>query len=187
MYTLAKKKPKKSDFQNAVIPQPVGGFLFSTPEMKARVAYVPFLLYKPINKMEIWIILEHEFQKISNNKYYQHNLHWYFFQYISQDKSYISFLFSGLDSRNGTYASLAFISGVERKNSSTRCGITAFWKSVKKYHFKKKSGVAGGFGSQPRLAKHIFGTKQYRRYTSACTLGEWSALFVICRHHDIPV
>ena len=128
-YTLAKKKPKKSDFQNAVIPQPVGGFLFSTPEMKARVAYVPFLLSKPINKMEIWIILEHEFQKISNNKYYQHNLHWYFFQYISQDKSDISFLFSGLDSRNGTYASLAFISGVENKNPSTGCGITAFWKS----------------------------------------------------------
>ncbi len=44
------KKTKKSDFQNAVIPQPVGGFLFSTPEMKARDAYVPFLLSKPLNK-----------------------------------------------------------------------------------------------------------------------------------------
>ena len=50
MYTLAKKKPKKSDFQNAVIPQPVDGFLCSTPEMKARDAYVPFLILKPINK-----------------------------------------------------------------------------------------------------------------------------------------
>ena len=46
------KKTKKSDFQNAVIPQPVGGFLFSTPEMKARDAYVPFLLSKPLNKNE---------------------------------------------------------------------------------------------------------------------------------------
>ena len=49
-----------------------------------------------------------------------------FFQFISQDGSEISLLFSGLDSRNGTYASLAFISGVGRKNPSTRCGITAF-------------------------------------------------------------
>ena len=79
--------------------------------------------------MKIWIILEHEFQKISNNKYFQYNLHWYFSQYISQDESDISFLFSGLDNRNGTYASLAFISGVENKNPPTGCGITAFWKS----------------------------------------------------------
>ena len=50
----------------------------------------------------------------------------YLLKYISQDNSEIVFLFSGLDCRNGTYASLAFISGVERKNSSTRCGITAF-------------------------------------------------------------
>ena len=59
----------------------------------------------------------------------------YLFQFISQDNSEISFLFSGLDSRNGTYASLAFISGVERKNSSTRCGITAFLKSAKTRFF----------------------------------------------------
>ena len=45
---------------------------------------------------------------------------------MSQDNSDISFLFSGLDSRNGTYASVAFISGVERKNLPTHCGITAF-------------------------------------------------------------
>ena len=42
-----------ADFKNALIPQPIDGFSFPTPEMKARDAYVPFLLYKPINKMEI--------------------------------------------------------------------------------------------------------------------------------------
>ena len=41
------------DFKNALISQPVDGFLFPTPEMKARDAYVPFLLSKPINKIEI--------------------------------------------------------------------------------------------------------------------------------------
>ena len=42
-----------TDFQNAVIPQWVGRFLRSTPEMKATDAYVPFLLSKPLNKNEI--------------------------------------------------------------------------------------------------------------------------------------
>ena len=42
-----------ADFQNAVFSQPIDGFLFSTPEMKARDAYVPFLLSKPLNKMYI--------------------------------------------------------------------------------------------------------------------------------------
>ena len=42
-----------TDFQNAVIPQRVDEFLRSTPEMKARGAYVPFLLSKPLNKNEI--------------------------------------------------------------------------------------------------------------------------------------
>ena len=42
-----------ADFQNALIPQPLDGFLFPTPEMKARDAYVPFLLSKPTNKIEI--------------------------------------------------------------------------------------------------------------------------------------
>ena len=41
------------DFQNAVILQPVNEFLCPTPEMKARDAYVPFLLSKPLNKNEI--------------------------------------------------------------------------------------------------------------------------------------
>ena len=44
--------PLFADFQNAVIPQRVDGFLFPTPEMKARDAYVPFLLFKPHNKNE---------------------------------------------------------------------------------------------------------------------------------------
>ena len=74
----------------------------------------------------------HEFEKISNNKYYQHNiLILVFSQIISQDNSQISFLFDGLDSSNGTYASLAFISGVGNKNPSMGCGITAFLKSAK--------------------------------------------------------
>ena len=38
----------------------------------------------------------------------------------------ISILMCGLYSRNGTYASMAFIFGVEHKNPSTGCGITAF-------------------------------------------------------------
>ena len=42
-----------TDFKNAVIPQLVDGFLRPTPEMKARDAYVPFLLSKPLNKKEI--------------------------------------------------------------------------------------------------------------------------------------
>ena len=42
-----------ADFQNTVILQRVDGLLFPTPEMKARDAYVPFLLSKPLNKNEI--------------------------------------------------------------------------------------------------------------------------------------
>ena len=95
-------------------------------------AYVSFLLSKPLNKNTIselsWDIYV---KNICNIKYYQKS-QLIFSQFISQDNSEISFLFSGLDSRNGTYASLAFISGVERKNPSTGCGITAFLKSVKK-------------------------------------------------------
>ena len=79
--------------------------------------------------------MRYKLKKISNIKISQ----LIFFQFISHDNSKISFLFSGLDSRNGTYASLAFISGVERKKSSTRCGITAFLKSVKKCYFFKNT------------------------------------------------
>ena len=41
-------------FENALIQQPLDGFWFPTPEMKALDAYVPFLLSKPLNKNEIW-------------------------------------------------------------------------------------------------------------------------------------
>ena len=41
-------------FENALVPQPLDGFWFPTPEMKAMNAYVPFLLSKPLNKNEIW-------------------------------------------------------------------------------------------------------------------------------------
>ena len=35
-----------TDFQNAVILQPLDGFLYPTPEMKARDVYVSFLAFK---------------------------------------------------------------------------------------------------------------------------------------------
>ena len=44
---------------------------------------------------------------------------------VSQNNSELAFLLIDLDSRNGTYASLAFISGVEHKNPSSGCEITA--------------------------------------------------------------
>ena len=73
----------------------------------------------------------HEFEKISNNKIILSTLlYWYFSQIISRENSQISFLSDGLDSRNGTYASLAFISGVGNTNPSMGCGITAFLKSA---------------------------------------------------------
>ena len=43
--------PCFTDFLNAVNSQLVDGFFCSTPEMKARDAYVPFLLFKPLNKI----------------------------------------------------------------------------------------------------------------------------------------
>ena len=51
-YEMLNRELRKEleDFQNDVIPQRVDGFLCSTPEMKARDAYVPFLLSKPLNK-----------------------------------------------------------------------------------------------------------------------------------------
>ena len=47
-----------TNFQNYVIPQLIDGFLCSTPEMKARDAYVPFLVYKSLNKCEILDFLD---------------------------------------------------------------------------------------------------------------------------------
>ena len=94
--------------------------------MKATDAYVRFLLSKPSNKNEIAQLSWDKNWKIYHLRFF-HNIYiWIFFQFISHDSCAISFLFGGLDSRNGTYASVAFISGVERKNLPTRCGITAF-------------------------------------------------------------
>ena len=81
--------------------------------------------------MKFGIILAWHFQKISNYKYYPKNIHGYYISYISQDNSEFSFLFSDLNNRNGTYASLAFISGVEHKNPSTGCETTVIWKCIK--------------------------------------------------------
>ena len=73
-------------------------------------------------------------KNISNNKY-DHYIFAYFLntnlkiKYISTKKS------DGLDIRNGTYASLAFISGVGNQNPSSGCEIRAFWKSAKSHFF----------------------------------------------------
>ena len=103
--------------------------------MKARDAYVPFLLSKPLNKMYI--------SELSSDIFWK-NIIWYHFSHICWIIFYLnscvqiiqmSILICGLDSRNGTYASVAFIFGVEHKNPSTGCGITAFWKLAKKVFF----------------------------------------------------
>ena len=133
-----------TDFKNAVIPQRVDGFLRSTPEMKARDAYVPFLLSKLLNKNEISKLSWDINLKNTNCDFLIIFDVGYLFQFISQENSVISFLFSSLDSRNGTYASLAFISGVGRKNSPTRCGMTSFLKSAKKCLYFKKRGPGPG-------------------------------------------
>ena len=131
-------------FENALIPQPVDGFWFPTPEMKARDAYVPFLLSKLLNKNEIYeLSWDINWNKCPTSTIIK-KLQLLFFQFISQDNSEISFLFSGLASRNGTYAPLAFISGVGRKNSPTRCGMASFLKSAKKcLYFKKRTTKIG--------------------------------------------
>ena len=46
-----KKRYFFTDFQNAVNLQPLDEFLCSTPEMKARDSHVPFLIFKPLNKL----------------------------------------------------------------------------------------------------------------------------------------
>ena len=55
-YLISSNKVQKVsfcyDFQKAVTSQP-DGFFCSTPEMKARDAYVPFLLSKPLNRNRI--------------------------------------------------------------------------------------------------------------------------------------
>ena len=49
---LFKKNNFFTDFQNAVILQPLDDFLCPTPEMKARDACVPFLVSKLENKLQ---------------------------------------------------------------------------------------------------------------------------------------
>ena len=61
--------PLFTDFKNAVIPQRVDEFLHSTPEMKARDAYVPFLAFKQLNKNEI-----SELSRDENCKNIQHQI-----------------------------------------------------------------------------------------------------------------
>ena len=107
--------------------------------MEARDAYVLFLLSKQLNKNEIsqlsWDI------NWKNDKNYFLIIFYvgYFLQYISRDNSGISFLFDDLNGRNGTYASLALISGVGHKNSSIDWEIKAIWKSLKKCPFLNKN------------------------------------------------
>ena len=98
-------------FQNAVISQSIGGFLCSTPEMKAMDAYVPFPIFKSLNNNQIRNYFAITFSKNIKLQILPTNLQGYYIFYISQDNSEISFLFSDLNARNGTYASLAFISG----------------------------------------------------------------------------
>ena len=53
IFSFLRKITKFADLQNAVILQPLDGFLCPTPEMKARDAYVSFLAYKSENKSRI--------------------------------------------------------------------------------------------------------------------------------------
>ena len=74
------------------------------------------------------------------------NHHWYFIFYISQDNSAHSFLFIYLDNINGTYAFLAFISGVEHKNPSIDCEIAEsenIYKRPKTFQFSNLSTNLG--------------------------------------------
>ena len=113
-------------FQIAVISQSVDEFLCSTPEMKAMDAYVPFPIFKSLNNNQVRNYFAITFSKNIKLQILSTNLQGYFIFYISQDNSEFSFLFSDLNARNGTYASLACISGVEHKNPPMDCEITAF-------------------------------------------------------------
>ena len=50
---IMSQNEKFTDFQNAVILQPLDGFLCPIPEMKARDACIPFLLFK--HQYYFWI------------------------------------------------------------------------------------------------------------------------------------
>ena len=51
-----------------IISQLLGEFLCSTPEMKARDAYVPFLLSKPINKNRSLKLFCESFERIAESQ-----------------------------------------------------------------------------------------------------------------------
>jgi len=77
-------------------------------------------VYRPLKEELIFITLIISFFRLQKSK-------------ISVSKSYIRSvnimvckINIHLDIRNGTYGPLAFISGVEHKNPSSGCGITAF-------------------------------------------------------------
>ena len=128
---------KNTDFQNAVILQPLDDFLCPIRKWKLEMrAFHFWCLNHKVNTVSKlfwhdWIILT---WIIFSTKYYVRINH----KCSCQHKSKVWLTFYGLDTRNGTYASLAFISGVGHKNSSGGCKIIAFWKSVKKLVFKKK-------------------------------------------------
>ena len=94
--------------------------------MKAMDAYVPFPIFKSLNNNQIRNYFAITFSKNIKLQILPTNLQKYVIFYISQDNSEFSFLFSDLNARNGTYASLAFISGVGHKNSSIGWKIRAF-------------------------------------------------------------
>ena len=103
----------------------------SDPEMKARDAYVPFLVFKSQSKNGNSELYWHKIWEIDLVLTWQNIFSWYF-KFPCQHNSEVSFLICDLNIRNGTYASLAFISGVGHKNSSTGCEITTIWKFIKK-------------------------------------------------------
>ena len=127
-----KKSTFFQDFQNAVNFQPIGEFWCPTPEKKARGALASFLAFKSQNKSRIYVLFWDENHEMywSANKYVL-----FYHKCSSPNKLEILLLFYDLNTGNGTYASLAFISGVGHKNSPSDCKITAFWKSLKKWGF----------------------------------------------------
>ena len=89
-------------------------------------AYVSFMLSKPLNKNTIRNYFVITISKNIKQQILPKKSQLIFEFYVSQDNSEFSFLFSDLNNRNGTYASLAFISGVGHKNSSIHWKTTAF-------------------------------------------------------------
>ena len=105
--------------------------------MKARDAYVPFLLSKPLNNNEIRELFFGYKMKNIIGDCVDNICGLIFFGMNVIKIMCISILFIGLDGRNGTYSSLAFISGVGNKNPSSGYKITAHRKSLKNDVFLK--------------------------------------------------